>query len=236
MLVFDVDWNNSKILHENYYELGEYERYFYIAQPINNNILLVDFRCTNGDENVIIIDYQGNIVKKLCLGDGVQDCIVNNLGNIIVSYFDEGVFSGDGIANTGLNVFNMNGQIIWKSDKPIDDCYAINIDEDENIWYYYYSDFKLIKTNMKEEKIYNPQVSGSSGFLVCSNEKNVIFEGGYDNRNRFVIGKLQNDEIVNFENLKFISTNENINVEFFNFRKSFAVFLDNNNKIFIKKF
>ena len=186
--------------------------------------------------NAIIVDYQGNIIKKLCIGDGVQDCIVNKFGNIIVSYFDEGVYSGDEIANNGLNVFNINGEIIWKSDKPIDDCYAINIDENENIWYYYYRDFKLIKTNMSEEKIYDPQVFGSSGFLVSSDEKNIIFEGGYGNKNNFVIGNFQNDEIVNFENLKFIYNNENINIEFFNFRKSFAVFLDNSNRIFIKKF
>lgn len=236
VVILDIDWNKSEILNEDYYELGEYEQIFYSAQPIGNNILLINSGYANGQDNAIIVDRLGNVIKKLYLGDCIQNCIVNNSENIIVSYYDEGIFSGDEISMNGLNVFDINGEIIWKSDKPIDDCYAINIDENENIWYYYYSDFKLIKTDMKQEKIYEPHIEGASAFLISSDAKNIVFEAGYNNKNNFIIGKFQNEEIVELENLNLTFNNENVNINCFSFRKSLAVFLDDNNRIFIKKF
>lgn len=236
VIVLDIDWNKCEVLHEDYYDLKIHDKDYTLAQPIKNNILLVNSRFDCDNENAIIVDYQGNLIKKLHLGVGINDCIVNNSDNIIVSYYDQGIFSDDKLSQKGLNVFDINGKIIWQTNTLIDDCYAINIDENENIWYYYYSDFKLIKTDMNKEKIYEPHIQGSSNFLITSDEKSIIFEGGYNNKNKLIIGNFKNDEIVDFKNLNLIHENENINVKFFIFRKSYALFSDNNYKIFIKRF
>ena len=31
------------------------------------------------------------------------------------------------------------------------DCYAISLDEEENLWFYYYDEFRLVRTNFKED-------------------------------------------------------------------------------------
>ena len=245
IIVVDVDWDQYEIKDHTFYNLGKHEMNFHMVQPIENNILLLGARCYNDEKNgpeknAIIVNYSGNILKEYCLGDGINDCIVCKNGNIITSYFDEGIFGNygwyDPIGSNGLIVWNKNGEIIWEANNDIVDCYAINIDENENLWYYYYIDFDLIKTDMKTEEIISPQIEGSTGFLITSNGKNIIFEGGYDNNDKFLLGKLSENEISQFEDLELKYNNEEIKVNVFDFKKSKALFIDENSRLFIKKF
>jgi hypothetical protein len=85
------------------------------------------------------------------LGDGSQDLQTTANGQIWVSYFDEGVF-GLGIGRAGLICFDSSGTPVFRySDLAesqqlafIDDCYALNVISDDEVWLCYYSDFPLV--------------------------------------------------------------------------------------------
>ena len=95
----------------------------------------------------------------------------------LVSYFDEGIFGNYGwsepIGQSGLIVFDENFNIKWESRDDICDCYAINLDDDGHIWYYYYDEFDLVKTDLKNTIHYKPNIEWVKNFLVC--DDSVLF-------------------------------------------------------------
>lgn len=92
-----VDWESGEVVHHELLEFGNHKMNFHFIQPIGENILLLGVRCMyyenpGPEKNAVLVDVMGNVVKEFCLGDGIQDCIVTDSGDIITSYFDEGVF------------------------------------------------------------------------------------------------------------------------------------------------
>jgi len=78
---------------------------------------------------------------------------VDGLGQIWVSYFDEGLFGNYGwrtpIGRSGLCCFTNSGQRIWEYESPsgfdgICDCYALNVSRD-GVWAYYYSEVPIVR-------------------------------------------------------------------------------------------
>ncbi len=75
-------------------------------------------------------------------------------GRIWVSYFDEGVFGG-GLGRHGLVCFDANAQPVFKYSEfaeqnqlpSIDDCYAMNVVNQDEVWLSYYTDFPLVSIN-----------------------------------------------------------------------------------------
>lgn len=123
-----VDWENEMITHHELLEFWVHKMNFHFIQPIGDNILLLGARCRYRKENspemnAVIVDFEGNIQSEFCLGDGIQDCIVTDEGNIITSYFDEGVFGNFGwekpIGHCGLIVWSENGEIKWEANRMI---------------------------------------------------------------------------------------------------------------------
>lgn len=97
-------------------------------------------------------DASGRFTRKvLDLGDASEDLQTTAKGHIWVSYFDEGVF-GSGIGASGLICFDSTGTPVFKySDLAenhqvpyIDDCYALNVINDDEVWLCYYADFPLV--------------------------------------------------------------------------------------------
>lgn len=244
-IVLEIDWAEERVTKHTYYDLGVHEMNFHMIQPIGDHILLLGARCHyrggNPEKNAKIIDFAGNTLKEFCLGDGIQDCIVKQNGDIITSYFDEGVFGNFGwdapIGSCGLIVWDQNGAIKWRADNScICDCYAMNIDEQEKLWYYYYDAFELVQTDLRTEKVYKPQVHGSSGILVTADAANVIFDGGYDHSNEFVVERIICDTLADYEKLQLLFEGNILLVKSFCFRQSKAVFIDNRNRLFVKYF
>ena len=98
-----------------------------------------------------ICDREGRLQRTLDLGDASNDVQTTSNGHIWVSYFDEGVFGG-GIGRHGVVCFDSAGQPIFKysdfaeqNQLPfIDDCYAMNVVNEEEVWLSYYMDFPLV--------------------------------------------------------------------------------------------
>lgn len=195
-----IDWNNKKVLDTKYFLLGVHRFEYNLIQPIENDFLLIyprsNYNDGNPNKNGIVIDRGGNVKKYICFGDGILNCIVRKDNSIITSYFDEGIFGNYGweypvtpIGNSGLILWDKDGNILWENKKyDISDCYAISLDTKENLWFYYYTDFNLVKTDFhNNDELYASKLHGSSGFVVNSNLDKFLFRGGYGDYNSFYI-------------------------------------------------
>ena len=99
----------------------------------------------------VIYNPQGKALGTFDLGDAIKDVLATGGGKIWVSYFDEEVY-GRGIGNQGAVCFDSSGRVIFKYfefAEPlglpfIDDCYAINVVSEDEVWLSYYSDFPLV--------------------------------------------------------------------------------------------
>ena len=239
-----VDWSAEELMQDECFDLGVHKTKHYLIQPIDDNILLLGTRTSvlkNGDyeNNAFIINTQGEITSAFCLGDGIEDCIVTKDSKIITSYFDEGVFadasSGEAtLGNAGLVVWDSTGQRIWQNEKyAIYDCYAINIDEQENLWFYYYDDFNLVQTDFRKDLIYHPEISGMNSFLLTKGNQ-ILCDGGYNKHGQFckmdiLYDRLENMKIVNMEYNAQILLLKN-----YAFRSSKAIFVDNRDNLYFK--
>ncbi len=121
---------------------------------------------------------------------GIQNCVVKADGTIITSYFDEGVFGNYGwdepLGACGLIAWTPEGASLWKNEKyPIDDCYAISLDEEENLWFYYYDEFRLVRTNFKEDLVFDLPIEGSEAFAAAPSGDTFLFQGGYPKHDKF---------------------------------------------------
>jgi hypothetical protein len=117
------------------------------VQPFGEGWLLGESRGGRAD----VYDGTGQPRRTLDLGDASNDLQTTPSGHIWVSYFDEGVF-GDGLGRHGVMCFDSEGVPIFKYSEfadqnqlpRIDDCYAMNVVNAEEVWLSYYSDFPLV--------------------------------------------------------------------------------------------
>jgi len=103
------------------------------------------------DGRVNCYDSAGVLRQSLDLGNGIEDLQTEPNGRIWVSYFDEGVY-GSGISTEGLVCFDGVGTPVFRflefarqNQLPhVDDCYALNVTANGDVWVNYYSDFPLV--------------------------------------------------------------------------------------------
>jgi hypothetical protein len=134
-------------------------KYYSFAQPLpGRRWLLVGSRATAGDLNADIFDGGGTVVSSFHAGDGIEHVQATSSGEIWIGYFDEGVFGRGELGRSGLVCLNDQGEPLlryWKdiaepNELPgIDDCYALNVANEDLVWTSYYSDFPLIKLRNK---------------------------------------------------------------------------------------
>ena len=117
-------------------------------------------------------------------------------GRIWTSYFDEGVFGNNGwrhpIGASGLIAWDSDGhQLYYNQDAGITDCYALNVINEDEVWFYYYTDFKLVRlTHVRTQPrttYIEPGISGSSGF--CTDGEYFLFDSGYGKRDTCILKK-----------------------------------------------
>lgn len=184
--------------NENVIEVNLYNQQynFSFVQPIKENRLLIVgararfYKENKYDLNAKIFDFDGVLQKEIFLGDGIQNVQTTLEGDIWVSYFDEGVFGNFGwdnpVGKTGLNSFNSEGKLDYSNENAdICDCYALNVINKNEIWFYYYSDFLLGKIEKEEITFYNPSISGATGF--SKDNEYFLFDGGYNNRDKYIL-------------------------------------------------
>lgn len=202
---------------------GQTFNYHYV-QPLKDHLLLVGARCAyygndQYDLNAKVCDVDGNTIREFLLGDGIQSVQVTENGTIWTSYFDEGVFGNYGwnnpMGSQGLVAWDEHGNKLYEDHAAdIADCYALNVVNEQQVWFYYYTDFMLgsVSGGTQQPKVtfVNPDLSGSSGF--CTDGYHFLFDAGYGKHGSFVFKKMeklrsltkgQKVELVNEQNNPF---------------------------------
>ncbi|MDY8022037.1 hypothetical protein [Paenibacillus polymyxa] len=212
--VLIIDDNIEEVCME-----GQQFNYHYV-QPLKNHLLLVGARCHyygpgQYDLNGKILDYDGHTVNEILLGDGIQSVQVTEEGRIWTSYFDEGIFGNYGwdepVGSSGLVAWNEKGDKIYENQAAaIDDCYALNVVSEQEIWFYYYSDFSLGHISGKDHTnitFMNPRISGSSG--VCTDGYHFLFDGGYGKSGRYIYKKnVKPGNLSRGQNIRFLNNDQ----------------------------
>ncbi|MFB5197593.1 hypothetical protein ACE198_22240 [Neobacillus sp. KR4-4] len=176
---------------------------YHFVQPIDQgNILLVCARSyfhdeNNYDHNARVFDKNGNLIRTFLLGDGIQNLLVTKGNKIWTGYFDEGVFGNYGwdkpVGANGLRAWDADGKELYKypnrGDHFIDDCYALNVVSDDEILFYFYSDFELGRYSKGKIEYYKPDVEGSDGFIIF--DEYILFRGGYNKRDKYILYNLK---------------------------------------------
>ena len=245
VIVLDIDWENEAVTGERLYDLGTQEMNYHFVQPMDDGFLLVASRCRRingkGENNAALFDRKGGIISQFCFGDGIEDVIVLSDGRIVTSYFDEGVLGNYGwedepLGASGLVVWNKDGSILWEADNDIIDCYALNIDDSERLWYYYYTEFELVCTDLQKETVYQPEISGSSMFILTADGQSVIFDKGYDGHGSFVAERFIGDRLSAPEDMPLDYAGSEILPRMFTSRGSRAAFINGEDRLFVINF
>lgn len=212
-LIVTPSWETGEVQAAERIGLGTHTMNFSFLRPIpDGTFLLLGSRCVYSkkhgpEKNAVFVDREGRVLRELTFGDGIAGCIVREDGIIITSYFDEGVMGNygweDPIGSCGVCAWNTDGETVWRSQRDILDCYAMNTDADGNLWYYYYTDFLLVRTDFINETEYDPDVEGADIFAVCGGGKYLIMNGGYDEPNMFYVSRFDGDKIKDPDILRF---------------------------------
>lgn len=212
--LLDMDWADGRVADTAVYPLGVLGDSFHFLQPLNEDFLLVGARCSYGEsgpeQNALLLRRDGTIRSRFCLGDGILACVTKADGTIITSYFDEGIFGNYGwgaehngryvpsLGECGLAAWTTRGEMLWKNTKyPIDDCYAIHLDDTERLWFYYYVEFRLVRTDFQEDLVLDVPIQGSSAFAVDDTGETFLFQGGYDQQKKLYFLSRQGNRLTN---------------------------------------
>lgn len=179
----------------------------------DGRILLAAARCAwrgpeDFDRNGVIINPASGGVERILLGDGIADLAIDALGRIWVGYIDEGVFGNFGWSHPGppgpgqggLVCFNDRGEALWcfnraDGEAAIDECYAMNATRDE-IWIYYYSDFKICHVGSDFfETFYTPEDVSGSGALTVSKTAVLLSSQYQESRDTFHLLRRVGDQL-----------------------------------------
>lgn len=237
-----VDWQDGGLLGEELLEFGRQKMNFHFIQPIGDHILLLGARTRlhrNGipEQNAVFLTRGGKVLSRTCFGDGIQDCLVMEDGRIVTSYFDEGIFGNFGwdqpLGASGLVVWDEQGRVLWKNTThAMIDCYAMNIDEQNNLWFYYYNEFLLVKTDFTSEWVYQPKLSGSSSLLIMKSHTGIIMDSGYRGHSKLKMLRLLGDRLGKISDVEFTWEGHRIPLDLYCFRSSKAVIADGKGKIY----
>lgn len=180
---------------------------YHFLQPIyDDNYLLACARARlyknkSYDLNAKVIDNNGQIVKEFLVGDGIQSLKVTSENTIWTSYFDEGVFGNFGwtepIGSYGLRSWSSRGDALYKypnSDPHfIVDCYAMNVINNNQVWFYFYDTFELGWLNNGILEFFQTEIQGSDCFVV--NDDYFLFRGGYNKQDDYFLYKLERNQL-----------------------------------------
>ncbi|ORT88797.1 hypothetical protein B7G54_01030 [Burkholderia puraquae] len=174
-----VEWRGGETLLDLVIENEPFN--IHQIQPVGDDLLLVCSRSRyrgpdDFDLNGRLYRRDGTPCGEILLGDGIESVQATGTGEIWTSYFDEGVFGnfgwGSPVGASGLVAWNRHGERLHAFSPPeglgpIDDCYALNVSGDRDIWLYYYSEFALVRLrNRQTVASWRMPVKGSHAFAV----------------------------------------------------------------------
>jgi hypothetical protein len=161
--------------------------------------------------NASIYDPAGFERRRILLGDGIEDVQANALGEIWVSYFDEGTMGDFGrygwgrlsperwiepIGGAGLVRFDLEGARQYEFAPPAGyaaatDCYALNVAGAE-VWLCYHPGFPLVRIDAGRASGW--QTGGIGADALAVSDARVLLHAGYGlHRGTCWVGQLGDD-------------------------------------------
>ncbi|MFI7675945.1 hypothetical protein [Actinophytocola sp. NPDC049390] len=137
-----------------------------------------------GEHNAIHYDADGSIVATAPLGDAIEHVATTRAGDVWVGYSDQG-------APAGLRRFGKDLRPAWAYDSFVLHCYALNV-TDHAVWTCYHTDFPVVRIENDRATTWRNPVRGVRALAVAG--KRVGLFGGYDARDRLVLGTLDDGE------------------------------------------
>ncbi|OWR30592.1 hypothetical protein CDO73_10870 [Saccharibacillus sp. O23] len=173
--------------------------HYHFLQPLGDELLLVGSRSRyygrdHYDLNAAVFGRDGSVRRRFLVGDGIQNVQTTAGGLIWTSFFDEGVFGNNGwgrpVGESGLIAWDAEGiRVFTNSEANIADCYALNVVSDEEVWFYYYTDFKLCRLSgpaaLPSVSFLDPKIAGSS--IFATDGRRFLMDNGYQDRGRYVL-------------------------------------------------
>lgn len=251
-VVICVDWDNMCLIDIQSYPLGILQINCHFLRPFDDGFLLLQRRCWNysdgPEKNALVVNQEGTKIREFCLGDGIEDCITTQDKEIITSFFDEGIFGNRGwnnpIGESGIIVWNEQGQSVWHNTKYcICDCYAICRGDKNILYFYYYNEFELVRTNYRKEMdndshadfVFDVDIYGSPGFAVNRTQNQFIFQGGYNDYSNFYLYDCfdwEKHKLINKRKIIFTIGDETIIPKECSLLCSKLIFLSEDNKFY----
>lgn len=210
-----VCWQDGLVLET---ELRDESIAVHHVQPYPGGVLLVGARCawhTSGAEhNAVAVDWDGRVLARFTLGDGINDVRVARDGTIWAAYFDEGVLGsgsqGPGsqpIGMPGLVAFSPTGEVSFRYDPgaartdDIVDVYALNVAAHGDVWLLFHSEFALVKIRRGSYRAWR---GFGECFALAVRRNRVLLCGRYQNRQvvRTVVldedgtGRVENEQML----------------------------------------
>ncbi|TGE26666.1 hypothetical protein [Hymenobacter metallicola] len=149
-----------------------------------DQFLIVESRREQHD-NGHIFDTAGRKLLTFNAGDAVEDVVVQ-AGQIVVSYFDEGIGSGKP-SSDGLAVFDCAGQQLFgmnSSGQPVFilDCYALTRLGKDSVLAYTYTGFPLLELRLTDYHLQQQPTPADfrGSHALTTTRGNVIFYGSYE--------------------------------------------------------
>jgi hypothetical protein len=180
---------------------------FHFVQPLPDGLLLAHPRQSSPAQNACVYDFAGDLLRRFALGDGIQDLQTTASGDIWASYFDEGVF-GDTVGSTGLVRFDAHGTPTYEFQPTagldwISDCYALNVESSEAVWFYYYTPFLLVRLRKDAiDGFWRTGVAGAQAFAVRGNL--VVIHAGYQQNDWRLLQLHEDGTVSNVDQVEFV--------------------------------
>lgn len=161
-------------------------------------------------KNAEVYSPEGSLLHRFCIGDGVNHAQASPNGSVWAAYFDEGVFGNHGwdctnpdsipLGASGLVQWDTSGIRHYECAPPagvesVDDCLALNVADDNDVWFYYYSAFVLVHLQAgKIDGLWEVPVQGTEAFAVDG--PFALFFDAYDNDRRYPLYRLAPEGVV----------------------------------------
>lgn len=157
------------------------------------------WRAGGPELNAVVYGEHGEVLRRGCLGDGIEHVQVGEDGTVWVGYFDEGVFGNYGWGDPGPAPLGAGGIVAWTANLEkaweldpeeglVVDCYTLNVSGDE-VLSSPYTDFPVVRIRAGEVTVTPTRgVSGPRGILRSGHRVGLI--GSYDRPWQLVVGDL----------------------------------------------
>lgn len=147
-------------------------------------VVIVNPRTRMGRNNGWVLSLADGTRREFFAGDGIADVLASQ-DKIVITYFDEGVYSGIPPGDEGVAMFTTSGEL-WAGYRSslasnavdVSDCYAACWRDNSHIAFFPYTEFPLViwdVQTLEQEMQPTPQELHGSSAIAVSHDRVLFF-------------------------------------------------------------